>query len=209
MADKRHIKWDIKRLQRVKTWQLLILLILAGFIAATFLRLDNIGMTERRDAVLAADKAGDENVIRSRLYDLQRYSAGHMNSDTGVFYLEQQYKRDSQNALDAASQYEDPNGNVNVKADAVCKPQYTAWSEAYVQCFADQLAKFPPSPNPAEHADLPSTSLYRYDFISPLWSPDFTGFSVLVCVAIALMIFVRLISLSILRLLLKRHYRGI
>ena len=180
-----------------------------GFIAATFLRLDNIGMTQRRDAVLAADKAGDENAIRSRLYDLQRYSSSHMNSDTGVFYLENQYKRDSQKALDAASQYDDPNGNVNVKADAVCKPQYTAWSEAYVQCFADELAKFPPAPNPAEQANLPSSALYRYVFISPLWFPDFAGFSVLVCIAVSVVIVGRLVSLGILRLLLKRHYRGI
>lgn len=209
VADKRHIKLDIKRLQRVKTWQLLILLILAGFIAATFLRLDNIGMTQRRDAVLTADKAGDENVIRSRLYDLQRYSSSHMNSDTGVFYLEQQYKRDAQKAVDAASNDDNPNGNINVKAESVCKPQYTVWSPAYVQCFVDELAKYPPSPNPAENVVLPSSSLYRYDFLSPLWSPDFAGFSVVVCIAIILIIVTRLVSLGILRLLLKRHYRGI
>lgn len=209
MADKRRVKRSIKALQRVKTWQLLVLLVLMLFLSATFLRLNNIGMMQRREAVLAADKTGDISVIQSRLYDLQRYAAEHMNSDTGVFYLEQQYRRDAQKAVDAASNTTNPNGNINAKAEAVCRPQYTVWSPAYVQCFTDELSKYPPSPDPAQNITLPNTSLYRYDFISPLWSADFAGFSVLVCLGLMLMIVVRLASLGVLRLLLKRHYRGI
>ena len=34
MVDKRSIQKDVKRLRRVKTWQLMILLILAAFLAA-------------------------------------------------------------------------------------------------------------------------------------------------------------------------------
>lgn len=209
MADKRRVTHSIKQLQRVKTWQLLILLILAGFVAATFLRLNNIGMVDRRQAVLAADKAGDETVMQSRVYDLQRYTAEHMNADTGPFYLENQYRRDAQRAVDAASSDTNPNGNINAKAEAVCRPQFTVWSPAYVQCFTDELAKYPPSPDPAQNVRLPTTELYRYDFAAPDWSPDFAGWSVLVCIAIGIMILVRLVSLGILQLLLKRHYRGI
>jgi len=209
VADKRRVKKGIRQLRRVKTWQLLVLLLLVGFVAATFLRLNNIGMIQRRDAVLAADKTGDTAAIESRLYDLQRYVAAHMNTETGPFYLEQQYRRDAQKAVDAASNDDNPNGNINVKAEAVCKPQYTVWSPAYVQCFTDELAKFPPSPDPAQNVSLPSTTLYRHEFADPLWSPDFAGWSVVVGVVILLMIVTRLISLGILRLLLKRHYRGI
>lgn len=209
MADKRRVKKGIRQLRRVKTWQLLILLLLVGFMAATFLRLNNIGMIQRRDAVLAADKAGDGAAIESRLYDLQRYVAAHMNTETGPFYLEQQYRRDAQKAVDAASNDDNPNGNINAKAEAVCRPQYTVWSPAYVQCFTDELAKFPPSPDPAQNVSLPSTNLYRHEFADPLWSPDFAGWSVVVGVVILVMIITRLISLGILRLLLKQHYRGI
>jgi hypothetical protein len=209
VADKRQVKKSIKRLQRIKTWQLLVVLLLVGFIAATFLRLNNIGMIQRRDAVQTADKAGNTTDMTNRLYDLQQYAVSHMNADSGVFYLEQQYKRDVQKIVDAAKNVGNPNGNVNVKADAVCKPQYTAWSPAYVQCFADELAKFPPSPDPVQNVTLPSTDLYRQNFASPLWSPDFAGWSVLVCVIIIIIIAVRLISLGALRLLLKQHYRGI
>ncbi len=209
MADERRVKRSIKQLQRIKTWQLVILLILMAFVAATFLRLNNIGMKERRDAVLTADTAGDETSLQSRMYDLQRYVVAHMNADTGVFYLQGEYKRESQRRVAAAENYADPNGNVFVQAEAVCKPQFSAWSEAYVQCFADQLAKYPPSPNPVENVTFPDASLYRYNFESPLWSSDFAGWSSLLCLVIVLMILVRLASLGALRLLLKRHYRGI
>ncbi len=209
MSDKRRVKHNIKQLQRVKTWQLLVILILMSFVAATFLRLNNIGMADRREAVLAADKTGDSDAIQSRLYDLQRYTAEHMNAGTGPFYLEQQYRRDAQKAVDAASSVGNPNGNINAKAEAVCRPQFSAWSAAYVQCFTDELAKYPPSPDPAQNVQLPSTDLYRHNFISPLWSADFAGWSVLACVLILLVIIARLVSLGVLRWMLKRHYRGI
>jgi hypothetical protein len=195
-------------LQRVKTWQLLVILLLVGFVAATFLRLNNIGMIQRRDAVLVADKTGNEDTIQSRLYDLQRYIAVHMNTDSGPLYLEGQYRRDAQKLVDAAKNDDNPNGNINVKVEAVCKPQYTVWSAAYVQCFTDELSKYPPSPDPTQNVTLPSTSLYRHSFASPLWSPDFAGWSVAVCLVILIMIITRLISLGVLHLLLKQHYRG-
>jgi hypothetical protein len=209
VADKRRVKKSIRQLQRVKTWQLLVLLLLAGFITATFLRLNNIGMADRRQAVLAADKAGDTDAIQSRLYDLQRYVSEHMNTSTGPFYLEQQYRRDAQKIVDAAKDDANPNGNINAKAEAVCRPQYAVWSPAYVQCFTNELAKYPPSPDPTQNVTLPKTELYRHEFAPPLWSADFAGWSALVCIVIVVMIGARLISLVVLRLLLKRHYRGI
>ena len=209
VSDKQSVKRNIKRLQRVRTWQLLVVLILLGFVAATFLRLNNIGMIQRRDAVLSADKAGDSSVMTQRLYDLQRYSAAHMNASTDTFFLEYQYKRDAQAAVDKAKNYDNPNGNINAKAEAICKPQFSAWSPQYVQCFANELAKFPASPNPDENVKLPNTDLYRQSFSSPLWSADFAGWCVAACGVILLMIIVRLISLGILRLMLKRQYRGI
>lgn len=207
--DKRRIRKTIWRLNRVKTWQLLVILLLAVFIAATFLRLNNIGMVQRRAAVLAADATGDQEVMQNRLYDLQRYTAEHMNANSGVFYLEGQYQRDVEKIIKAASDDSNPQGNIHVKADEVCRPQFAVWSQAYVQCFTEELAKYPPSEDPAQNVNLPSTNLYRHDYASPLWSADFAGWSVLVCIVLVIMILVRLASLGILNLLLKRHYKDI
>lgn len=207
MADKQHIKRSIKQLQRVKTWQLVLLLILALLLSATFLRLNNIGMIERRTAVFHADEIGNEETTRSRLFDLQRYAASHMNANSGTIYLEEQYKRDTKKAIAKASASNKPN-NINVKADAVCKAQFGGYSQAYVQCFASELAKYPASDQPSK-VTLPNPNLYRHEYFSPSWSPDFAGFSVLICLFITVMIVVRLVSLGVLRLMLKRHYHSV
>ena len=208
MADKRNIKRSIGWLQRIKTWQLVLILILACLIAATFLRLNNIGMIERRTAVINADKSVDQDITRARLFDLQRYSAVHMNADSGTVYLAEQYRRDTQAAIEAASARESTN-NINAKADAVCKAQFSGYSQAYVQCFASELAKSPSGADSPEKANLPNPSLYRHDFSSPDWSPDFAGFSVLICVLITLVIIARLLSLLLLRALLHKHYSSV
>jgi hypothetical protein len=210
VANKRRVRKTIKDLQRVKTWQLLVLLILAGFIAATFLRLNNIGMVERRTAVLAADTAGDESNTIKKLYDLQQYVSAHMNTDLGKgVYLESSYNHDYQTALTAASSDSDPNGNIYKKAQEVCAPRFSHYSTAYLQCTIGELAKYPAASDPASAVKAPSVSTYVHDYESPAWSPDFAGWSLVVCAVIALMIIARLVSLGILKLLLSRHYRSV
>lgn len=210
MADKGRIRQSIKDLQRVKTWQLLILLIIVGFIAATFLRLNNIGMVQRRDAVITADKEGNQDVILNRLYDLQRHVSAHMNTSLGRgVYLEQSYNRDLQNWQQ--NQYGDanPNGNIYKKAQDVCAPQFSYYSYAYLQCTTNELAKYPAAAEPGSETSRPRQEAYIHAFSSPLWSPDFAGWSVLVCGVIILLIFTRLVSIGILKILLRRGYRRI
>jgi hypothetical protein len=206
-VDKRKVRRSIKQLQVVKTWQLIILLVLMLFITATFLRLNNVGMISRRNAVAAADKSGDIDQIQQRLYDLQRYAAAHMNADTGVMYLQGQYNRDVQRQAEAASTTGSTKAlEIRRAAEDVCKPQFNGWSPAYVQCYVNELNKHP-SDEISAQLTPPSSALYRYSFVSPLWSPDFAGFSLLVSILIALFIFLRLLTLAILRMLLKRHYQ--
>lgn len=199
-------------MQRVKTWQLAVLLLLMGFIAATFLRLNNIEMIQRREAVLNADKAGDLSATQTRLYDLQRYVAGHMNTNMGTIYLEGQYRRDSQKIIDAASQDGNPNGNVFKKAQDVCRPRYQSlggYSQAYQQCVISELNSYAPAGEPVTQVPLPKADEYRHSYVSPLWSPDFAGFAVLLCVLILLVIISRLVSLGVLRLVLKMRHKGL
>ncbi len=208
VADKRRVQQSMKRWQRIYTWQLVVLLILAGFVAATFLRLNNIGMIERRDAVLSADEAGNDETTTTRLYDLQRYVSAHMNTDLGKgIYLESSYNRDKQALLDKASADNNPNGNIYKKAQDVCAPQFSRYSAAYVACTTSELAKYPAANDLSEAVKL-SPDLYLHVFSSPLWSPDFAGWSVLVCIVLMLMILVRLISVIVLRIILHHHYKN-
>ncbi|MDN5275440.1 MAG: hypothetical protein JWN33_89 [Candidatus Saccharibacteria bacterium] len=210
MADKRTISRSIKELQRVKTWQLVVLLILACFLSATFLRLNNIGMVERRSAVQFADEGGDQDTIIKRLYELQRYVSSHMNTDMGRgIYLEQSYKRDVQAAYDKASNDQNPNGNIYKKAQEVCAPQYSRYSSAYLACTTGELQKYPAAQDLISSVALPRADSYLHAFASPLWSPDFAGWSVVLCGVILLVIVARLLSLLVLRALLHQHYRSV
>jgi hypothetical protein len=164
-------------------------------------------MLQRRDAVKQADKAGDPIAIQARLYDLQRYVSSHMNSDMGTIYLENQYNRDSQNAFDKASGVSNPNGNIYKKAQEICAPKFSHYSQAYLQCTVDYLSQYSPADNPTSTVNLPKADAYRYSYISPLWSPDFAGFSVLICLVIIFLIVARFIGLLTLRMMLKMSNR--
>lgn len=208
MADRQQAKRSLRYLQSVKTWQLVVLFVLFGFIAATFLRLNNIGMVQRKDAVLAADETGNKEQIKSRLFDLQRYVSSHMNTDMGTIYLEFQYNRDSKSAIDNATSPNNPNGNIYKKAQDVCAPRFSGYSQAYLQCTLDYLERYGPSDAAPPTVDLPKADAYSHSFASPVWSPDFAGWSVLICGLILLIIFARLIGVIILRLIIKFNNRG-
>lgn len=209
MADKRALRQGVRQLQRVKTWQLVVLLLLVTFIAATFLRLNNIGMIERRSAVLAADETGNMEDTKRRLYDLQQYVSSHMNTDMGRgIYLESQYNRDRQAAYDAAAAMSSSGQNIYKQITDACRAQFSAWAP-YFQCVQDRLDTSAPADDPSDNLVLPKPESYRHVFVSPAWSADFAGLSVLIAAVIAIMIIARLIGLAVLRFLLKRHYKSI
>ncbi len=193
----------------LKTWQLIILLILVLFIAATALRLNNVGMDQRREGVYSADEAGDEDIIHQRLLSLREYSSSHMNANTGAFVLKNQYDRDSQRALadaqNKSEESESPNGNIYKKAAEVCDPQFSGYSQAYMQCFMNELNKYPESGAVSDSVVLPTAELYQYDFASPIWTPDIAGWTVLLAIIISVVIITKITLTVVLSMFLKRR----
>lgn len=213
MADKRALSKRLWQLRRVKTWQLLIVLLLMLFVAATFLRLNNLGMVERRDVVLEADRRGDKAAIERSLVALQHYVSAHMNTSLqGGFYLEHEYQRDRDAALEAASEAQNPNSVAYQQASVECQERFQGGRESfqndYVQCVIDRVAELGEGEDATAGLQLPRADMYHYNFASPLWSADFAGISVLICVLIILVIVGRLITLLVLRVMLKIHYRN-
>ena len=207
MATKQQIRTTLKKLNTLKTWQLIIVLILVLFAAATAIRLNNVGMAQRREGVYSADEAGDEEVIYQRLLTLREYSSAHMNANTGLFSLPHQYDRDNQKALEAAQkrseQSESPNGNIYKKAADVCDPQFPGYSQAYLQCFMNELDKYPSSGDIDDSVALPPAELYQYNFDSPIWTPDLAGWTVLVALIISVVIITKIILTLVLKMILK------
>ncbi len=207
--DRRQVKRDIKRLGRVKTWQLVLLFILSLYVSATFLRINNVGMLERVKAVEAADKLADEDGVGERLYELQRYVSQHMNTSTRDIYLRTIYERDAKAILKKA---EDANRQTNNtiwnKAANECYAEYPGYWQGQIQCILEKQKSFPTS-TPITEVQTPDPAQYKHAFLSPVWSPDFAGWSVLVSLVLFLAIIARILVMVALRLLLRRHYRSI
>lgn len=170
-------------------------------------------MIQRRDAVLSADKEGDEAAMQSRLYDLQRYSAEHMNASTGVIYLQEQYNRDWQKTQDAALAQSESAQNIYKKIeDEVCGPQARAngwrWpNPQYIACQRAELAKYPQGDTLLSVVTPPNENLYRHTFIAPVWSPDFAGFSVLITGVVGAIIVLRFFAIGVLQIIVRWHDR--
>lgn len=211
-------KWHIK------TWQLAVLLLPLLFIDATLLRIDHIHMTELRDAVLAADASDNDADISRALEELKGFVFSNIVINvvddngrqevifgTGPFYLEHQYIRAANKALEEAeaaiASDSNPNGNIYQMASDVCRPQAIAngwsWDDAnYINCMVGEIQKYPAADelNDTIAASLPSTELYRKNYASPVWAPTLTGWMILITLVIIVVIFIRGIVWLVLRL---------
>ena len=212
------------KVHRLKTWQLLLVLIPLVFLDATFLRLDHIRMTELRDAVLAADEQENDEAVAKALNDLRSFvisnivinvvddnGAQRITFGTGPFYLEHTYIRAANQALAEAENQlvsdANPNGNVYAMASETCKALAIAngwtWDNPnYINCMVSEIQKYPAASeiNDSIKASLPSTELYRREFASPVWAPSVAGIFILLTIIIIVIIAIRGIIWIILRL---------
>lgn len=166
-------------------------------------------MLQRREAVIAADKSGNQEDIANRLYELQRYVSTHMNTDMGSgIYLENQFQRDREAALQAATDGTDSSNNVYKEITDACRAQYSIWA-SYFQCVTDRLNSTPAGQDSLATVQQPNIEAYKHNFASPVWSPDFAGWSVVLVVAIAFLTAARLIGLAILKTVLHIRNKSI
>ena len=179
-------------------------------VSATLLRINNLGMVERRSAVLAADEAGDKDEIKRSLIELQHYISGHMNTQlNGGLYLSKSYERDRATALEAAGTDTNPQAAVYQQASLECRARWqggvASFRNDYVQCVIDRVNTLSPSADPTAGAHLPKADTYRYDFSPPLWSLDPAGISVLITGAILVSIVVRILTTLVLSVVIRRR----
>ncbi len=211
MVAGKHIIYQIKRaLRHIKMWQLIALLIIAGIASAELLRENNLGMIERRNLVKMADEQGDEANIRTALTELQYYVTTHMNTDMGDrgVYLEKTYQRAYERSIQKGLADDSASRNLYEQADRECHGVFnrTQSFPAYTQCVAEKLA--PQQGNdPMANIRSPSVDLYRYNFVSPAWSPDVAGVVVAITFLLILLIVGRIILYWALYLFLKRRHQ--
>lgn len=223
---KDHLKRFFGKFKRVKikNWMLFILLVPLLFVDATLFRLNHIKMTELRDAVLMADEENNDALISENLIKLKEFVFSNIviniteengeqviSFGTGPFYLEHQYLRAAQAALEKAeaemSSDANPNGNIYGMAGEICKAQALAngwtWDNVnFINCMMTEINKYP-SANEIQDtiiAALPSTELYRHNYASPAWTPSLLGWLMMLTLVIIIVIFIRIFIWIVLRL---------
>ena len=154
----------------------LVLFIVSGVVAIYALRHNNQTMVQLRSEVYAADQAGGD--VNLALNNLRKYVYGHMNTDLSSggnvikppIQLKYTYER-----LLAVEQQKAVSTNSQIYTDAqtYCQALVPAGvsGRGRVPCVQDYVTshgvKITPIP----------TGLYQFDFISPAWSPDLAGWS--------------------------------
>lgn len=170
-------------------------------LATIELRKNNTQSGELYQRVQSADEA---NVgIAEALSALQVHVATHMNAsplpqlgDNAPVQLSKSYERAkaSEVARVTAERLQVTNEGI-----AVCEAQYgTSQLTIRSQCIANYGASHPVQTEKEIIADL-----YRYDFVSPVWTPDKAGWLVLVAIILTATLVLRVVSKILATFLIK------
>ena len=163
-------------LRPIKPWYFLAFGVVSGAVCILALRANNLEMARLRDAVYTADKNGAGMV--PALQALQVYVTGHMNTNLATgpnapyppIQLQYTYDRAVQAAGAAASA---ANAKIYTDAQHYCEAQDPVDFSGHnrVPCVQQYIE--------THGATLPNIpdSLYKFDFLSPRWSPDLAGWS--------------------------------
>lgn len=141
------------------------------------LRANNKHMIDLRDAVYAADK--DNTNVEGSLLTLQAYVTSHMNTNlsggnSGVYppvQLKYTYDRLVQAESDALAK---SNNALYTAAQQYCEDQKpTGYVISRIGCVENYLTT-----HDTNHEIKPiADALYKFSFVSPKWSPDLAGWS--------------------------------
>lgn len=180
--DKRHLHHVWTKLRLVKPWYFLTVAIVSAVICVFALRANNQHMVKLRDAVYSADKGNTD--VEAALKQLQSYVTSHMNtnlsSGTGSVYPPIQLKYTYNRLVQAQSdQLTQTNTQLYTDAQHYCEQQdpvdfsghnRVPCIEQYVSSRTSDTVQLPAIPN----------ALYEFSFVSPTWSPDLAGWSLVV-----------------------------
>jgi len=173
----------------------MIITLVLVFVSVFALRANNEHMVKLRDAVYTADK--DNGDVQGALGTLQRYVTSHMNTDlsggkSGVYppiQLKYTYDRLIQAESDELAK---TNSSLYTEAQKYCEAQNPTgfYGATRLGCVTDYLTSHNQKHDIAPIPD----ALYKFDFVSPRWSPDLAGWSLVlaaISAAVCVISFVR------------------
>jgi hypothetical protein len=174
----RQIKKTIHRFRHIPSWVFLILFLISAATSVYALRHNNQTMVKLRSAVYEADK--NNGNINGALNSLRAYVYGHMNTDLSSggnsikppIQLKYTYERLKSSEQNHAN---DTNAQIYTDAQTYCQQlNSTDFSgRNRVPCVQDYVTTH------GVGANTIPVALYEFDFVSPTWSPDLAGWSLI------------------------------
>lgn len=177
---------------RLPVYVLLIMFVASGLFSVYELRHNNLTMIKLRDAVYEADKQGGD--VNTALNNLRQYVYSHMNTNLSSgnnaikppIQLRYTYERLVQ---EAEKQVNDK--GLYTKAADYCQAKIPASvsisGRSRIACVQDYILSHGGKPPPK----IP-TALYQFDFVSPTWSPDLAGWSLVLTTALFIFLIAKL-----------------
>ncbi|MEO5627735.1 MAG: hypothetical protein ABIQ89_02505 [Candidatus Saccharimonadales bacterium] len=193
--DKKHLHHLWRRLKVVKPWYFLMIAAVFGLISIYALRQNNLNMIHLREQVYQSDKNNDNTEVALR--NLREYVYAHMNTDLAsgdnTIYPPLQLKYSYERALEAAKgPATDPDTKVYSDAQADCEQRFPRGlsGSGRIPCIQEYIS----SHGIQDAAFLPNAALYQFNFVSPDWSPDLAGFSLVLAAVFSALFVIRWIS---------------
>ena len=197
--DKRSAHHTWTKIRWLKPWYFAVLALIATATCVFALRANNEHMVTLRNDVYSADKNNGD--VTGALKNLQAYVTTHMNTNlssgpSSVYppiQLKYTYER-----LVKAQQAAQSNSQLYTAAQHYCEKLDPVDFSGHnrVPC----IEKYVETHGGAKPQTIPD-ALYKFDFVSPRWSPDLTGWSMLAAIILWL-----LFVASLLTKLWFKHY---
>ncbi len=170
----------LSKILAFQPWYFLALAVIFTLICVFALRANNEHMVKLRNDVYIADKNNGD--VNSALKNLQAYVTSHMNTSLSAgpnavyppIQLKYTYER-----LVQAEYQKGQNNELYTEAQHYCEQQDSVDFSGHnrVPCIEQYVG----SHGGAQPATIPD-ALYKFDFISPAWSPDLAGWSMVIAI---------------------------
>lgn len=166
-----------------------------GLIAVASLRSNNQNMIELRQAVYDADEQGGD--VEAALRELREYVYSHMNTNlsagNNTIYPPIQLKYTYERLLTEKQVAVGGNGGLYTEAQDYCEEKHPGafYGRDKLPCIREYLSSHGADMDVDETPAIPSDQ-YKFDFVSPKWSPDLAGWSLVIAVVLGLALIFRL-----------------
>lgn len=188
---KRTLHFALRKFHHIKPLYLLMITIVLAVACVYGLRQNNFRMIELRQAVVVADETGAD--VEQPLQELRAHVHKHMNTNLsgGNFGIKPpiQLKGRYERLMQAEeSRIKEANAQVAAQAESVCAGQFPGggFNAPRVECIQAYVSQ-----NAVKTSEV-AEDLYKFDFVSPKWSPDLAGISMVLAAISGLLLLVRI-----------------